>query len=122
MSIPVRNLREGVARLDKAGVSWTPGWRFKSARHVSVVINNPSSEQASAPERQRPTEGKDEHPGLQGMLERAARIRDKLAVATWIRDGVPGGMAFGTSSSVWQALFAKMRTLFRLKNQDSNLA
>ena len=70
--------------------------------------------------------GKDGHFGLQGMRERAARIGAKLALVTStsgteIKLVVPGGIIFRTSSSLRQALFAKMRTLFRLKGQDSNL-
>jgi hypothetical protein len=45
------------------------------------------AQQASASERQRPTEGKDEQPGLQGIRERAARIRDKLTMEPCLRDG-----------------------------------
>ncbi len=70
--------------------------------------------------------GKDEHFGLQGMRERAARIGGKLTVVTSasgteIKLIVPGGIIFRTSSPLRQALFAKMRALFRLKGQDSNL-
>jgi signal transduction histidine kinase/ligand-binding sensor domain-containing protein len=70
--------------------------------------------------------GKDGHFGLQGMRERAARIGGKLTVitsafGTEIKLIVPGGIIFRTSSPNRHALYAKMRTLFRLKGQDSNL-
>ena len=70
--------------------------------------------------------GKDEHFGLQGMRERAAHISAKLALmtsasGTKIRLVVPGGIIFQTSSPFRQRLFAKIRTLFRLKGEESNL-
>jgi signal transduction histidine kinase/ligand-binding sensor domain-containing protein len=70
--------------------------------------------------------GKDGHFGLQGMRERAARIGGKLslvtsAFGTEIKLVVHGGIIFQRSSPVRQPLFAKMRTLLRLKGKDSNL-
>ncbi|WP_130421374.1 hypothetical protein [Edaphobacter modestus] len=70
--------------------------------------------------------GKDEHFGLQGMRERAARIGAKLALmtsasGTEIKLIVPGGVIFPTSSSPRLRLFAKIRALFRLKDEESNL-
>jgi nitrate/nitrite-specific signal transduction histidine kinase len=70
--------------------------------------------------------GKDDHFGLQGMRERAARIGSKLtvvtsALGTEIKLIVPGGLIFRTSTPVRHALFAKMKILFGLKDQDSNL-
>jgi hypothetical protein len=43
------------------------------------------------------------------------------AFGTEIRLIVPGVLIFQTSDPVRQGLLAKMRTLFRLKGQDSNL-
>jgi len=68
--------------------------------------------------------GKDEHFGLQGMRERAARIGGKLTLrsssnsGTEIRLIVPGGIIFrkmtpGQRSSFTRSLFARIRTLFR---------
>jgi signal transduction histidine kinase len=70
--------------------------------------------------------GKDGHFGLQGMRERADRVGGKLTLVTStsgteIKLVVPGGIIFRTSSSLRQALFAKMSNLFRLKGEDSNL-
>ena len=60
--------------------------------------------------------GKDDHFGLRGMRERAARIGGKLTVVTSafgseIKLIVPGGLIFR----------AKMKILFGLQDQDSNL-
>jgi len=70
--------------------------------------------------------GKDGHFGLQGMRERADRVGGKLTLVTStsgteIKLVVPGGIIFRTSSSLRQALFAKISNLFRLKGEDSNL-
>ena len=70
--------------------------------------------------------GKDGHFGLQGMRERVARIGGKLtavtsAFGTEVKLIVPGGSIFRTSDPVRQRLLAKIRTMFRLKGQDSNL-
>jgi signal transduction histidine kinase len=70
--------------------------------------------------------GKDGHFGLQGMRERAARIGAKLAVVTSssgteIELIVPGGIIFRASGPPRQRLFAKIRALFRLKGEESNL-
>ena len=70
--------------------------------------------------------GKDGHFGLQGMRERAARIGAKLALVTSssgteIELIVPGGIIFRASGPPRQRLFAKIRALFRLKGEESNL-
>jgi signal transduction histidine kinase len=70
--------------------------------------------------------GKDDHFGLQGMRERAARIGGKLtvvtsALGTEIKLIVPGGLMFRTSTPVRHALFATVKILFGLKDQDSNV-
>jgi ligand-binding sensor domain-containing protein/signal transduction histidine kinase len=70
--------------------------------------------------------GKDEHFGLQGMRERAARIGAKLALltsasGTEIKLTVPGGIIFRTSKPPRLRLFAKIRALLRLKGEESNL-
>ena len=70
--------------------------------------------------------GKEGHFGLQGMRERAARIGGKLTMTTSasgtdITLTVPGGIIFQTSRPFRQGLLAKMRALFRLKGQESNL-
>jgi signal transduction histidine kinase/ligand-binding sensor domain-containing protein len=70
--------------------------------------------------------GKDGHFGLEGMRERADRVGGKLTLVTStsgteIKLVVPGGIIFRTSRSLRQALFARMRNLFRLKAHDSNL-
>jgi signal transduction histidine kinase/ligand-binding sensor domain-containing protein len=69
---------------------------------------------------------KDQHFGLQGMRERAARIGAKLtlvtsASGTELKVIVPGGIIFRTSGPARQRLFAKIRDLFRLKGEESNL-
>ena len=71
--------------------------------------------------------GKDEHFGLQGMRERAARVGGKLTLAsssnlgTEIKLVVPGGIIFRKMMPVRRSLFARIRTLFRRKGQTSNL-
>src|ERR1700676_1825930 len=70
--------------------------------------------------------GKESHFGLQGMRERAARIGAKLAVTTSaagteIKLAVPGGIIFPASTPRRKTLIAKIRTLFRLKGEESNL-
>jgi signal transduction histidine kinase len=70
--------------------------------------------------------GKDEHFGLQGMRERAARIGAKLALltsasGTEIKLTVPGGIIFRTSKPPRLRPFAKIRALLRLKGEESNL-
>ena len=70
--------------------------------------------------------GKDGHFGLQGMRERADRVGGKLTLVTStsgteIKLVVPGGTIFRTSSSLRQALLARMSNLFRWKGHDSNL-
>jgi signal transduction histidine kinase len=70
--------------------------------------------------------GKDEHFGLQGMHERAARIAAKLVLVTSVSGTeiklvVPGGIIFRTSSPSQLSLFAKIRALFRPKGEESNL-
>jgi signal transduction histidine kinase len=70
--------------------------------------------------------GKDEHFGLQGMRERAARIGAKLALltsasGTEIKLTVPGGIIFRASKPPRLRLFAKIRALLRLKGEESNL-
>jgi signal transduction histidine kinase len=70
--------------------------------------------------------GKDEHFGLQGMRERAARIRAKLelvtsASGTEIELIVPGSILFLTSKPPRLRGFAKIRSMFRLKGEESNL-
>lgn len=72
------------------------------------------------------TEGEGRALRATGNAERAARIGGKLTVitsafGTEIRLIVPGVLIFQTSDPVRQGLLAKMRTLFRLKGQDSNL-
>jgi signal transduction histidine kinase len=71
-------------------------------------------------------QGKDEHFGLQGMRERAARIGAKLALmtsdsGTKIKLIVPGGVLFLTSSPPRPRPFAKIRALFRLKGEKNHL-
>ncbi|OLB21723.1 MAG: hypothetical protein AUH16_01675 [Acidobacteria bacterium 13_2_20CM_57_7] len=71
--------------------------------------------------------GKDEHFGLQGMRERAARVGGKLTLASSSNSGteiklvVPGGIIFRKMMPVRRSLFARIRTLFRCKDQTSNL-
>jgi ligand-binding sensor domain-containing protein/signal transduction histidine kinase len=70
--------------------------------------------------------GKDRHFGLQGMRERAARISSKLALATStsgteVKLIVPGAIIFRMSRPPRHGLLAKMETLFRVKNEDSDL-
>jgi signal transduction histidine kinase len=70
--------------------------------------------------------GKQEHFGLQGMRERAARIGATLALVTSasgteIKLIVPGGIIFRTSKPPRLRLFAKIRALLRLKGEESNL-
>jgi signal transduction histidine kinase len=71
-------------------------------------------------------EGKDRHFGLQGMQERAARISAKLALATSafgteIKLIVPGRIIFRMSRPPRPSLMAKIGTLFRIKNEGSDL-
>ena len=71
--------------------------------------------------------GKDGHFGLQGMRERAARVGGKLTLASSSNSGteiklvVPGGIIFRKMMPVRRSLFARIRTLFRCKDQTSNL-
>jgi hypothetical protein len=71
--------------------------------------------------------GKDGHFGLQGMRERAARIGGKLTLVsssssgTEIKLTVPAGMIFGKMIRGRRPLFRRIRTLFRSKDQTSNL-
>src|SRR5438105_15039504 len=71
--------------------------------------------------------GKDEHFGLEGMRERAARVGGKLTLASCANSGseiklvVPGGIIFRKMMPVRRSLFARIRTLFRCKDQTSNL-
>jgi signal transduction histidine kinase len=68
--------------------------------------------------------GKDEHFGLQGMRERAARIGGKLTLVspatfgTEITVVVPGGIVFRKSSAT---PFSKLRDLLGQKRQTSKL-
>jgi nitrate/nitrite-specific signal transduction histidine kinase len=71
--------------------------------------------------------GKDEHFGLQGMRERAARIGGKLTLVsssglgTEIKLIVPGGIIFQRTRPVRGTLLAKLRTLVKRINRTSNL-
>ena len=63
--------------------------------------------------------GRDGHPGLQGMRERAARIGGKLPLASSSNSGtetklvVPGGIIFRKTMPARRSPFTRMRTLFR---------
>jgi len=71
--------------------------------------------------------GKDGHFGLQGMRERAARIGGKLTLRSSSNSGteikllVPGGIVFRKIMPVRRSWFTRIRTLFRRKDQSSNL-
>jgi signal transduction histidine kinase len=63
--------------------------------------------------------GKDRHFGLQGMRERAARIRGKLTIVSSTNSGteikliVPGGIIFRNMIPVRRSLFTRIRNVFR---------
>ncbi len=71
--------------------------------------------------------GKDGHFGLQGMRERAARIGGKLTLGSSSNSGteitliVHGSIIFRKKMPARRSLFARIRTLFRRKEQASNL-
>jgi signal transduction histidine kinase len=71
--------------------------------------------------------GKAGHFGLQGMRERAARIGGKLSIGssstsgTEIKLTVPGGIIFRKTIPARQSLFKRIKTIFRGKDQASNL-
>jgi signal transduction histidine kinase len=71
--------------------------------------------------------GKGGHFGLQGMRERAARIGGHFTLdsssnsGTKIRLIVPGGIIFPKMMPVRRSLLTRIRTLFRPKDQTSNL-
>jgi signal transduction histidine kinase len=67
-------------------------------------------------------QGKDEHFGLQGMRERAARIGGNLTIGssssfgTEIRLVVPGGMIFRKIEPVRRSSFARIKSILRSKD------
>jgi len=71
--------------------------------------------------------GKDGHFGLQGMRERAARIGGKLTIVSSTNSGteiklvVPGNIIFRKMIPAPRSLFTRIRTVFRSKDQTSNL-
>jgi len=71
--------------------------------------------------------GKDGHFGLQGMRERAARIGGKLTIVSSTNSGteikllVPGNIIFRKMIPARRSLFTRIRTVFRPKEQTSNL-
>ena len=71
--------------------------------------------------------GKDGHFGLQGMRERAARIGGKLTIVSSTNSGteikliVPGNIVFRKMIPARRSLFTRIRTVFRSKDQTSNL-
>jgi ligand-binding sensor domain-containing protein len=87
--------------------------RYGSALSLRVSDNGRGLDPAIA------DRGKDRHFGLQGMRERAARIRGNLTLVsssssgTEIRLTIPGRIIFRKTMPVRRSLFTKIKSLFR---------